>query len=198
MLSRRELGGKLAAGTALILAAGTARASLNGAFDTIRQPADTGADDAVLAHESQQPAPAAASEIGPPETLTAKAPWDLLSPLALGATVSHGWSLSRFSGAVGGSCVVTLRNQRGRESRVHICQNNGKPQGLVYTKRFDLVVMNGGQGDLPTEEGLGQAVAELAHVIAANEDRQEAIVASLMPHAERVRMCSQMADHRLR
>ena len=57
----------------------------------------------------------------------------------------------------------------------------------MYTERLDLVVMNGGQGDLPTEEGLAQAVAEVAHVLAANEgDRQqEPVVTALLPHAER-------------
>ncbi len=198
MLSRRELGGKLAAGTALILAAGTARASLKGSFDGGNQPLDQSATDAALAHAPQPQAPAAAPQVGAPDTAKVKAPWELLSPLAEGADVSHGWSLARFSGAVAGSCVVTLRNQHGRESRVHVCSNNGKPQGLVYTKNFDLVVMNGGRGDLPTEEGLGQAVATLAHTIAANEGRQHTVVASLMPHAERIRMCSQTADHRLR
>lgn len=197
MLSRRELGGKLAAGTALLVAAGTARATLKAPFDAEHQPQDARAQATTLA-EVSQPAPAVAPEIGTPDTLTAKAPWELLRPLAEGSDVSHGWSLSRFSGAVGGSCVVTLRNRHGRESRVHICSNNGNPEGLVYTKHFDLVVMNGGRGDLPTEEGLGQAVATLAHAIAANEDRQHDVVSSLMPHAERVRMCAATADHRLR
>jgi hypothetical protein len=58
----------------------------------------------------------------------------------------------------------------------------------VYTKRFDLVVMNGGQGDLPTDEGFAQAVAEVAHVLANNEAgwQQGPVVGSLLPHAERV------------
>ena len=41
----------------------------------------------------------------------------------------------------------------------------------MYTRQFDLVVMNGGAGELPTDEGLAQAVAALAHAVARNEAR---------------------------
>jgi hypothetical protein len=59
---------------------------------------------------------------------------------------------------------------------------------LVYTSHVDLIVMNGGQGDLPTEEGMGQAVAAVAHAIAANESApsQAPVLAALMPYAQRV------------
>lgn len=115
-------------------------------------------------------------------------PWELVHPLMPGAALGHGWRLAELSPVVHGGCVLTLQNERGREYRVHLCRNNGDPQGLVYTNRFDLIVMNGGQGDLPTEEGLAQAVAMVAHVLAANEHRREhqAVVASLLPHAQRV------------
>ena len=47
--------------------------------------------------------------------------------------------------------------------------------------------MNEGHGDLPTEEGLAQAVAELAHVVAANEAKMpDRFFADLLPHGERV------------
>ena len=117
-------------------------------------------------------------------------PWELLRPLALGSVVAHGWRVADLSGVENGSSVLTLRNERGREHRVHLCRNDGRPQGLVYTRRLDLVVMNGGRGDLPTEEGLAQAVAELAHVLAANEAdrRHEPLVTALLPQAERLRL----------
>jgi hypothetical protein len=82
--------------------------------------------------------------------------------------------------------VLTLQNERGRSHRIHVCRNDGRPQGLVYTNRLDLVVMNGGQGDLPTDEGLAQAVAEVAHVLAANERRHDDLLNALLPQAERV------------
>jgi hypothetical protein len=51
----------------------------------------------------------------------------------------------------------------------------------------DLVVMNEGAGDLPTEEHLAQAVAALAHVVAANEHSvPDRLFTDLLPHAERV------------
>jgi hypothetical protein len=124
-------------------------------------------------------------------------PWELIRPLELGSTVAFGWTVSGLTGAVDGSAVVTLQNKRGRSHRVHICRNDGRPQGLVYTRRFDLVVMNGGRGDLPTEEGFARAVAELGHVLATNENdpRQGTLVASLLPQAERLR---RFDDARLR
>jgi hypothetical protein len=90
-----------------------------------------------------------------------------------------------------------MQNGRGRTHRVHICRNDGKPQGLVYTGRFDLVVMNGGRGDLPTEEGFARAVAELGHVLSNNENDpgQGPLMAALLPQAERLRLFD---DSRLR
>jgi hypothetical protein len=137
---------------------------------------------------------------GPPATLAAPAPWELLHPLAMGSLVANGWRVAGLTGVVDGSCVLTLQNERGRSHRVHLCSNDGQPKGLVYTKRVDLVVMNGGEGDLPTDESFGQAVAEVAHVLAANESdrRHEAIVTALLPQAERVRLFAGPADRRLR
>jgi len=109
--------------------------------------------------------------------------------------VSAGWHVAELSGVVGGSYVLTLANERGRSHRVHLCGNAGRPQGLVYTERVDLVVMNGGQGDLPTDEGLAQAVAAVAHVIAANEGRA-AVLSTLVPHAERLEQFASAAQLR--
>ena len=60
--------------------------------------------------------------------------------------------------------------------------------------------MNGGAGDLPTDESFAQAVAELAHVLASNEGQRgvEPVVTALLPQAERVRLFSGSADRRLR
>jgi len=124
--------------------------------------------------------PAAVSSPPPP-------PWELLRPLAAGAAVARGWRLADLSPVQDGACVVTLANARGRSHRVHICRNDGTPHGLIYTRRLDLVVMNDGRGELPTEEGFAQAVARLAHVVAKNERRTAAgFFAELLPHAERL------------
>ena len=193
MLSRRDLVGKIAASGAVLLAAGAASASL--------APVSTGTDTeagsggvASALPPGQKSRPAVDGDI--PQTATAPAPWELIRPLAMGSTVAHGWKVAGLSGAVDGSCVLTLQNERGRSHRVHLCRNAGNPQGLVFTDKVDLIVMNGGQGDLATDESFAQAVAKVAHVLAANEGRHE-VVASLMPHDERLRRFTG-ADRRLR
>jgi len=146
------------------------------------------------------PVPQAIVDAGALATLSAPAPWRLLRPLKMGSAVAHGWRVAGLTGVVDGACVLTLQNQRGRTHRVHLCRNDGRPHGLVYTQRFDLLVMNGGVGDLPTEEGLAQAVAEVAHVLAANEGegRHAPVVTALLPHAERVRRFAGPVDRKLR
>lgn len=175
MLTRRDLVGKLAAGAAVLWAAGAAHAG-------IRTSTSTGA-------AAAEPVPTGTTPEGAGAQLTetVPAPWELLHPLTAGAEVAAGWQVAGLTGAAGGSYILTLRNAHGREQRVHICRNAGAPRGVVYTDHFDLLVMNGGAGDLPTDESLAQAVAQVAHVLAQNGQRQEALVTALLPHDERVR-----------
>ncbi len=183
MLSRRELIGKTAVGAAAALtvsAAGLRVASARSVPAATDYPADD-RDGRNAVPPPAEPPPADAGAISSPP------PWDLVSPLVAGSMVAHGWRLVALGPVEDGSCVVTLQNRRGRSHRVHLCRNDGNPQGIVYTRRVDLVVMNEGYGDLPTEERLGQAVAELAHVIATNEAMVPDGVAELLPHAERLR-----------
>jgi hypothetical protein len=203
MLSRRDLVGKLAAGTAAVWVVGGARTSLASVRHGAIPPTGSGAGPGEFGAEQTEAAAPDGRRVvdaSAPATLSAPAPWELLRPLALGSVVSQGWRVAGLTGAVDGSCVLTLQNERGRAQRVHLCRNDGHPNGLVYTKRFDLVVMNGGEGDLPTEESFAEAVGEVAHVLAANEgDREQApIVAALLPHAERVRLFAGSAERRLR
>jgi hypothetical protein len=201
MLSRRELVGKAAVGAAAVLTTGVARAAVGSATRRVESSAQSGPVDAVAgdttpATSSIPSESGALGESGPLATQQAPAPWEILQPLTVGSTVVGGWKLAGLTGAVHGSCVVTLENERGRQNRVHICRNDGKPNGIVFTDRFDLVAMNGGKGDLPTEESFARAIAELSHVLAANEDRST-VVASLVPHAERLSTCGE-SDRRLR
>ena len=184
MLSRRELIGKAAVGAAAAVAVSAARtgvASARAVPAATNDPADgRDARNAVLPPADPPPAASVVSSSPPP--------WELLSPLGAGSVVGHGWRLVDLSPVQHGSCVVTLRNRRGRSHRVHLCRNDGNPQGIIYTRRVDLVVMNEGYRDLPTEERLAQAVAALAHVIAANEATvPDRCLAELLPHAERLR-----------
>jgi len=195
MLSRRELIGKAAVG-ATAAAALTAGGALTGVASARAIPAGTrDAADRQERNAARSPDDAAA--------ITSPPPWELLSPLAAGSEVAHGWRLADLSPVQDGACVVTLRNARGRSHRIHVCRNDGTPHGIVYTRRVDLVVMNEGHGGLPTEEHLAQAVAALAHVVAANEAKLPAhVVAELLPHAERLRRFAAaeapLADGKLR
>lgn len=200
MLSRRELVGRLAAGAAVAVAAGAGTAGValargHSPLPSMPEPGNTGSAPAPNGQEVT----AAAADAGqaPPEMTAPPAPppWELLQPLERGAVVAHGWRLTDLTSVVNGACVVTLQNARGRAHRVHLCRNDGRPQGLVFTDSIDLVVMNGGQGEMPTDEGLAQAVAELAHVLAANEvDRRHMpVMTTLVPQRERERQFANAA-----
>jgi hypothetical protein len=182
MLSRRELIGKAAVGAgAAALTVGAARAAVASTGAGPGAPS-AGAGGAGLPEKpaGQNVAPPAAGAVLAP-------PWELVSPLAAGAMVAHGWRLAALGPVQDGSCVLTLANERGRARRIHLCRNAGSPQGLVYTRRVDFVVMNEGHGDLPTEEPLAQAVAAVAHAVAANEGTvADRLFTELLPHAERV------------
>jgi hypothetical protein len=175
MLSRRDLIAKAAVGAAAAVAVG----GVVGTAVAATRPLRTATDDPTGDRDEEHAATAA--------TASAPAPWALVAPFGAGAEVAYGWRLVDLTPVQDGSAVATLQNARGRAHRVHLCANDGTPQGLVYTRRVDLVVMNGGYGELPTEEHFGQAVAALAHAVAANEARgADEVFAALLPHAARV------------
>ena len=199
MLSRRTLIGKAAVGAAAAVALGAARKGVAAiraprVATTGNPPNDHGVDGVPPNAPSLPPSVDASdtSAVSSPPVAEAPAvsappPWELLHPLTAGAVVARGWRVAELSPVRHGACVVTLANARGRAHRVHICRNDGTPHGLIYTRRLDLVVMNGGRSDVPTEEGFAQAVARLAHVVARNERRVGAdVFAELLPHAERM------------
>jgi len=109
-----------------------------------------------------------------------------VAPLRAGAALGHDWQLAELSPVQAGSCVATLAHASGRTHRVHLCRNTGTPAGLVHTAEVDLLVMNGGAGEQPTDEGLAQAVAALAHAVARNESATRVAQVGLLAHAERV------------
>ena len=173
MLSRRAFVGRLAASAAVA-----------GAVTTIGSRAQArGTTEAVTAGD-EMPAPSAP----PAATAAASAPppWELLAPLQAGAALGHGWQVAELSAVQAGTCVLTLAHAGGRTHRVHLCRNAGTPAGLVHTAEVDLLVMNGGAGELPTDEGLAQAVATVAHAVARNESAARVAQVGLLAHAERV------------
>lgn len=204
MVSRRTVIGKLAAGAAVVVATGAARTS-SAVVTGERRGTASAVLDGGLEKVGNDVAPEYAPVTGPigPQTLVdaaAPPPWELLQPWMVGSDVANGWRVADLASVADGSCVLALVNGSGRTVRIHVCRNDGAPKGLVYTDRFDLLVMNGGRGDLPTEEGLAQAVAELAHVLARNEVSEVAdgVAVALLPHEERVRRFSGAIDSRLR
>jgi hypothetical protein len=179
MLSRRAFVGKLAAGAAVAGAVTTigSRAQARAAAEpAASQPQRAGADAGI-------------SEViadAPPPLAPASAPWELLAPLSAGASLGHGWQVAELSPVHAGSCVLTLAHASGRTHRVHLCRNAGTPVGLVHTAEVDLLVMNGGAGELATDERLAQAVATVAHAVARNESAPRVAQVGLLAHAERV------------
>jgi hypothetical protein len=197
MLSRRDLIGKVAVGAAAALAVGAVGTGAAAATRPSLDPTD--APD----HPTAAPANDLPNAMAPGTKAAAPPPWEVVAPFVAGAMITHGWRLVDLTPVQHGSAVVTLQNERGREHRIHLCRNDGSPQGIVHTRRVDLVVMNQGYGDLPTDEHLGQAVGVLAHAVAANEATvANGIFADLLPHTERVQrfaaVVGPLADGKLR
>ncbi len=179
-LSRRAFVGKLATSAAgAAVAVSVTRTPSQAALHHSRKASGGSAiDEPVAPRPTLEESKKDHSEASPP-------PWELLQPLRSGSPVVDGWHVKNLSGVIDGSCVLTLANARGRTNRLHICRNDGSPAGMVYTDQLDLVAMNGGRGDLPTEEGFGQAVAAVAHVLAANENRARGVVTTLLSQKQR-------------
>ena len=97
------------------------------------------------------------------------APWALLAPLSKGSSVGKGWQIANLTAVRGGASVLSLRHARYGEARVHICALNGPAQGLSHTRLLDFVLMDGGNGNLRTNEGLARVVAGIAQKVAQNE-----------------------------
>lgn len=196
MLSRRDVIQKMAVGTAATGAAVLAARSTLAAIRPATDKQDGDARKASATDPSTQAQPILDSD----QLQTAQVPpaWSLIRPLSQGSAVANGWRVAALTGVVDGACVLTLENERGRTHRVHICRNDGKPQGLVATRNFDLLVMNGGQNDVPTDEGFARAVAKVGRILERNEGHDAALVTAMLPHTERVRRFSGEIDRRLR
>lgn len=97
------------------------------------------------------------------------APWWLMAPLSAGSSIGGGWSLASLSPVAAGASILTLAHRDGRKTRVHLCAWSEAPRGVAHTALLDMVVMDGGQGDQPTEESLGRALRSLASRIRRNE-----------------------------
>ena len=129
----------------------------------------------------------------PPSEAEAPAPaaephWQLLAPLGPGDAVGLGFRLASLSPVTAGGAVLMLSRAGGQEARVHICRHDGQPRGMAHTRKLDLILMNGGRGDTPTNEELGRVLLGLAARLAANEKRAAELIRSMQTHEERLRL----------
>lgn len=115
--------------------------------------------------------------------------WALLAPARAGFELGCGWRADRLERGQG-ALTLTLDHPDRGEARVAICYHQGAPRGLAHTELLDLILMDGGDGDRPTEESVGVVLMKLAQVIGENEVGGAipgAKLASLLTHDERVK-----------
>lgn len=115
-------------------------------------------------------------------------PWWLLSPLQPGQSIAFGWRLGPDLRPHKGAYVLPLEHESGQVAALHICVHGGATRGVAHTRRLDLLLMDGGDGEHTTDEALGRIARYLATVIAQNEalPGADAHLAALLPHGERL------------
>lgn len=117
-------------------------------------------------------------------------PWWLVTPLQTDTRLSDGWVLRDLSPVERGAAVLSLEHRSGATAALHLCAHGGQPRGLASTRLFDLVLMDGGQGDQPTHPGLARVITSLARRIRRNElaaaDAGLDSVSRMLSHDERV------------
>ncbi len=113
----------------------------------------------------------------------------LIAPLARGSAIGHGWTIASLSSPERGAVILRLVHESLSPVQVHLCAHRGSPRGVVSSHFLDFIVMDGGQGDRPTQESLGRALMVLAKTVRANELRTQAdpaLLGSLLTHGERI------------
>ena len=116
-------------------------------------------------------------------------PWWLIFPLEIGSSLAKGWKVHALTRVERGASVLSLRRNSGEEARVHICFRAGEAKGLAHSEMFDLLLMDGGNGHRPTDEGLARVLTDIARRIRTNELRKDANLrplARMQTHEERV------------
>jgi hypothetical protein len=117
-------------------------------------------------------------------------PWPLLAPVAAGSYLGSGWRVRNLSRVREGAAVLSLSRGSGERAEVHVCRRSGLPRGLAHTAQLDLLLMNDGDGDLPTPESLGRAVKTVALRVGRRERHEHGRPAApygLMSHSARLR-----------
>jgi len=81
----------------------------------------------------------------------------------------YSWSVDNMSPIERGACIMTLQSKSGESARVHICSHDGQPMGVAHSAFLDFVLMDGGDGQQPTNEELGCKILNLARHVLLNE-----------------------------
>jgi hypothetical protein len=165
------------AGSAGVVSTSVAAADALGLMDP-QCAADTAA---VLADLTDLPFRHAAG-LGTP---TSENLWPLLAPLRPGDSVGLGWRVTELTVVTDGAAVLTLRSAQG-EARVHLCRRDARVHGLAHSEHLDLLLMNNGDGAVPTDEHLARALNVLAELIGRNEKAGMTLPEGLLPHGARL------------
>ena len=138
----------------------------------------------------QEDLPAARAPQRGPRPAGSRPPWELLAPLAAGTYVGSGWRVKALSAVKQGAAVLSLVHLSGEVAEIHVCRRSGLPSGLAHTAHLDLYLMNDGDGERPTPEGVGRAVKTVALRVARRERAELGAVPAphaMMSHWARVR-----------
>jgi len=149
----------------------------------------TGAAGAVVGLMGKVPEARAATPSGPAAPASAPMPAWLIAPLKRGSDLGSGWSLANVAGVVQGAFVLELVNLSGRHVELHLSRLAGAARGIASSKHLDFLLMNGGDGGVPSDEELGLVVLSLARRITENEERRGAsarLPASVISHDARL------------
>jgi hypothetical protein len=122
---------------------------------------------------------------------TSPAPWDLIAPLEAGADIALGWSIENLSEVTLGAAILTLKHAQGHTAHVHISSHSGAPVGMTSTQHFDIVLMNGADGNTPSAEPVGRVVLSIADLIRRNESANAQLVRvadDMLSHEDRTRL----------
>lgn len=117
----------------------------------------------------------AASDSGEaPESTPSGTGERLIAPLAVGSTI-RGCTLVKVGALTHGAVGLSLTDASGRPFGIEICARDASsPRSPAETDRFQLYVVNEGDGSLPTVEEHGLAAMTIASFVRNNESEERA------------------------
>ena len=121
------------------------------------------------------PGPGPAGETTESAGAAGEAPWWLIAPHA--ADSSLGTARIQQVNMHPEAMVVEMTSEGGR-FRAELCRRDdevGAPDPIARTRRYDLFLVNGGNGRTRTDEQAGRAVLALAEAVERNEMSREAL-----------------------